>query len=85
MERGPRLFGRPRPDLRASLDNLLTHPVSYVSLLVVLVGLFWGVFGLGRWMEGGLRMGLEAAFQPVSVRLGQPCVGAGAQRGGGRR
>ena len=65
--------GHPHADWRASLDNLLTHPLwGYVCLVLLLVGFFWGVFGLGQWAEKGLLAGLAAIFQPASARLGQP-------------
>jgi ferrous iron transport protein B len=75
-------LGRPRADFRVLLDALLTHPVwGYVCLLVLLAGLFWGVFGLGRWIERGLLGWMEAAFPLVSAGLGRQTVAFALARG----
>jgi ferrous iron transport protein B len=65
-------LSRPRSNFRAALDSLLTHPLwGYVFLLLILVGFFWTVFGLGSWIERGvdgrlalLSAAVEAPFAP---------------------
>jgi ferrous iron transport protein B len=52
--------GRPRADVRATIDSVLMHPLwGYVSLVGIFVGLFWGVFGIGA--------ALERALQPLFI------------------
>ena len=64
-------FGHPRTDFRAALDRLLTHPLfGYVFLVLILVGFFWAVFGIGAWLERELLALLGSAFQPVGASLG---------------
>jgi ferrous iron transport protein B len=51
---------RPRPDPRAAVDNLLTHPKwGYVFLGAILVGFFWGVFGFGSLIERAISGRLD--------------------------
>ncbi len=74
--------GRPRADFRVMLDALLTHPLwGYVCLLVLLGGMFWGVFGFGGWLERSLLTWLDAAFQPISARLDHQTVAFALVRG----
>lgn len=74
--------GHPRADFRVALDDLLTHPVwGYVCLLVILVGLFWGVFGLGGYIEGKLLGGFNAAFQPLAAGAGHQTLAFAVGRG----
>ncbi len=62
--------GRPRPDARAALDSLLTHPLwGYVFLVAILGGIFWLVFGVGSTLETWLLAQLEAAFAQLSAGL----------------
>ncbi len=64
-------FGRPRADFRASLDRLLTHPVfGYVFLVLILVGFFWAVFGIGAWLEKELLALMASAYRPIGASLG---------------
>lgn len=75
-------LGRPRADFRSTLDALLTHPVwGYVCLLALMTALFWGVFGLGGWIERKLLTGFEAAFQPISALLDHQTVAYALVRG----
>ena len=56
---------RPRHDPRAALDSMLTHPLwGYVCLVVILVGFFWAVFGLGSLLENAVsgRINLLTAY-----------------------
>jgi len=60
--------GRPRPDFRASLDHILMHPVwGYVFLVALLLGFFWGVFGLGSRLEEWMLARLETFFAATTV------------------
>ncbi|MCL6481343.1 MAG: 50S ribosome-binding GTPase, partial [Firmicutes bacterium] len=55
--------GRPQRDLRTAIDGLLTHPVwGYGTLVLVLAGFFWGVFGLGAAVEQAVQSQLETFF-----------------------
>ena len=64
---------RPRYDPRATLDTLLTHPFwGYVFLALILVGFFWGVFGLGSLIENAVsgRLDLVTAYLLAQVPKG---------------
>lgn len=62
--------GRPRKDFRALIDNLLMHPVlGYVFLVLMLVGFFWAVFGVGGWMERTMLAALDGAFARMASNL----------------
>lgn len=63
-------IGKPRADLRESVDNLLTHPFwGYVFLVGILVGVFWMVFGLGSRVEQVLLKNSETWSGNLMVRL----------------
>ena len=73
--------GHPQPDIRKAVDNLLTHPVwGYVALAALLVGFFWGVFGLGAALEGVLLAGLTNAFEFYSAGWDTTTLGYTAAR-----
>ena len=64
---------RPRPDPRAALDSLLTHPLwGYVFLVVILVAFFWVVFGIGSVLENAVsgRVDLLTAYLLADVPKG---------------
>lgn len=62
--------GRPQADIRGAIDNLLTHPLwGYVFLLVLLLGFFWTVFGVGSTLEELLLERLEAWFTALASNL----------------
>jgi ferrous iron transport protein B len=62
--------GRPRPDIRARIDEWLTHPLlGYVFLLGTLLLFFWAVFGLGSALERTVQRGLSLLFAPVEAHL----------------
>lgn len=73
--------GRPHLDLRVAVDNLLTHPFwGYVFLLVIVVGFFWAVFGLGSTLEGALLGRMESLFAAFSGLLTPGTIGYAAVR-----
>jgi ferrous iron transport protein B len=60
--------GRPRPDIRTSIDNVLMHHFwGYAFLLALLLGFFWAVFGLGAVLEERMLARLEDLFAAASV------------------
>lgn len=62
--------GRPEKDARQAVDNLLTHPVwGYGFLVVLLVGFFWAVFGVGGWLENRVLAGLDSVFAKLSAHM----------------
>jgi ferrous iron transport protein B len=61
---------RPRSDFRAALDGLLTHPLwGYVFLLIILVVFFWGVFGVGSFIERAIEGKLTLASASLAGRF----------------
>ncbi len=68
--------GRPQRDIRTAIDGLLTHPVwGYAMLVLVLAGLFWGVFGLGAAVEQAVQSKLETFFTQWSRMLAPDTLG----------
>jgi len=62
--------GRPQADVREAVDNFLTHPVwGYLVLGGLLAAFFWGVFGLGGWLESTMLGILDRAFVSVGSHL----------------
>jgi len=71
------VVGRPQSDIRFSIDALLTHPFwGYLFLAAIFVGFFWGVFGVGAFVERILQPAFNLASVHISARLG-----AGTLRG----
>lgn len=64
------ILGKPRTDVRESVDNLLTHPFwGYVFLTGILVGVFWVVFGFGSRVEQVFLEASEAWSARLLVRM----------------
>jgi ferrous iron transport protein B len=62
--------GRPQPDIRLALDNLLMHSFwGYPLLLGILVGFFWAVFGVGSLLETALLGHLNPWFDRLTAGL----------------
>ncbi len=75
-DRSMRLFeesatvGRPRPDIRHALDNVLLHSFwGYPILLLILVGFFWAVFGVGNALETALLGHMDQWFARLAAGL----------------
>ncbi len=65
-------LSRPRPNFRAALDNLLTHPLwGYVFLILILVLFFWAVFGLGSLIERAVDGRIALLSAAVLTHFGQ--------------
>jgi ferrous iron transport protein B len=65
------MVGRPKADLRLVLDSVLTHPVwGYLFLAGVFVFFFWGVFGIGSYLERELQPVFAAVSAKISGWLG---------------
>lgn len=74
--------GRPRADIRAALDRLLTHPLwGYLFLIGIFVGLFWGVFGVGAALERTLQPVFAAGSADLTAWLGKGTVAEILARG----
>lgn len=66
------VVGRPRASLRLVLDRLLTHPFwGYVLLVAIFGGVFWGVFGVGSYVERSLQPAFTAGSEYLSLWLGR--------------
>jgi ferrous iron transport protein B len=62
--------GRPKPDIRLALDNLLMHSFwGYPMLLAILAGFFWAVFGVGSLLETALLGHLNLWFYRLASGL----------------
>jgi ferrous iron transport protein B len=73
--------GRPRPDFRSSIDNVLMHHFwGYAVLVALLVGFFWTVFGIGAQLEEFMLGRLETIFAFASPYLTEGTLGYAVAR-----